>query len=156
VYAYIQSYGLKATIVRPFNIYGPRQKSKGFGAVIPIFFRLAMEGGVLKVNGDGNQTRDFLYVDDLVRGYRMISEHPELQGKAINMGSSCETSVLWLAERITSIVGKGSIEHTPARPGEVDSFIADNTLFSSTGFKPAVSMEDGLLKYWQWLQGGQA
>jgi len=151
-YAYIRSYNLPITIVRPFNIYGPRQKDKGFGAVIPIFFRLASQDKILTVNGDGTQTRDFLHVDDLVRGYRLIADTMELRGQVVNMGSSSETEIGWLAKEIVKRVGKGKIRYGEARAGEVDSFIADNSILRSHGFEKNISMSEGLDKYWEFLQ----
>ena len=153
-YAFYHTYGLRVTIVRPFNIFGPRQKRYGFGAVIPIFFRLAACDQTLTVHGDGSQTRDYLYVDDLVDGYRIIAESEELEGEAVNFGSGMQTTVAWLAEEIVKIVGRGKIQYGEERPGEVDSFVADNTKIERYGFKPKVSMPDGLQLYWDWYKDG--
>ena len=149
--AYMRSYNLPITIVRPFNIFGTRQKSAGFGAVIPIFFEKAMADGILKVNGDGKQTRDYLYITDLVEGYRLIAETPELRGKVVNLGSSTETEIGWLAQEISDIVGKGTVEYGEKRSGEVDSFIADNSLIAQYGFSPKVAVPEGLKLYHEWM-----
>jgi len=155
VHAYCCSYPeLQAVIVRPFNIFGPRQKDSIYGSAIPTFFkRAAITDEILQINGDGKQTRDFLYVDDLVAGYRVIEENiTELKGQAINLGSQKETEIGWLAHQIVDRVGKGVVRYTKARPGEVDSFICDNTKISKLGWEPKIGMEEGLDLYWAWLQ----
>ena len=150
-YSYWKTYGLPVTIARPFNIYGTRQKDGGGGAVIPIFFRKAMNDEVLTIFGDGKQTRDYLYVTDLVRGYRIIAEQKELIGQPVNFGSGQETSIKWLAQTIIDIVGRGKIKHGPSRPGEVKSAICDNALISQYGFIPQISIKNGLHMYYEWL-----
>lgn len=151
VWAYICTHKIRATIVRPFNIYGPRQKSRGFGAVIPIFFRKAMNHETLIVNGDGSQTRDYLYISDLIEGYRLIAATPELRGKVVNLGSSTETSIRWLAEWVKGRVPGTDIKYGEPRPGEVDSFIADNSTIAAHGFAPKVGMNEGMERYYDWL-----
>lgn len=150
-YAYIRSYGLTITIVRPFNIFGPRQKSGGFGAAIPIFFSNAMADDVIHVSGDGTQTRDYLYITDLVEGYKIIEEAHELRGKVVNIGSSHETEIGQLAREIVNIVGKGEVQYGTPRLGEVDSFICDNRLISQFGFEPKISVHEGLRLYYKEL-----
>jgi dTDP-glucose 4,6-dehydratase len=154
-YAYIRSYDLPITIVRPFNIFGTRQKSEGFGAVIPIFFDKALSNDVLTVSGDGTQTRDYLYITDLVEGYRLIAETGELRGKVVNMGSGVETEIGWLAREIVSIVGKGIVRYGQKRPGEVDSFICDNSLLTQYGFEQKITVPAGLRLYYDWLVRGE-
>lgn len=154
-YAYIRSYDLPITIVRPFNIFGPRQKSGGFGAAIPIFFSNAMADNVIHVSGDGTQTRDYLYITDLVEGYKIIEEAHELRGKVVNLGSSHETEIGWLAREIVNIVGKGIVQYGTPRPGEVDCFISDNSIISQFGFEPKISIHEGLNLYHKELIGSQ-
>ena len=153
-YSYWKSYGLKVKIVRPFNIFGPRQKDSGFGAVVPIFFKKAIENPTepLKIFGDGYQTRDYLYIDDLVRAYMLIVDEPSLNGKAINIGSGKETSVNRIAETVNQLTGRPAdlIEHAEGRSGEVNSFIADTSLIERFGFKPEISFDAGMLNYYNW------
>jgi nucleoside-diphosphate-sugar epimerase len=119
---------------------------------VPIFFGKAEKNETLYVHGDGKQTRDYLYIDDLVNGYRLIAETPELSGQVVNMGTGTETELGWLAETISSLVGKGNIKYGRSRPGEVDSFIADNSKIAEYGFEPKVNMGYGLKLYNEWRQ----
>lgn len=149
--AYHKSFGVNVTIVRPFNIYGERQKSGKGGALIPILVRKAMEGQTLTVNGEGTATRDYLNIDDLVTAYTLVLEHPELAGKAINFASGVNTSVKDIAEYIAKAFG-ANIEHGPARPGEVSRFPADVSLAKSIGFEPKVGIWEGIDRYIAWAK----
>jgi dTDP-glucose 4,6-dehydratase len=150
-HAYARSYDIDITIVRPFNIYGPRQKSGTFGALIPILVRKAMAGEVLTVFGDGEATRDYLYIDDLVKAYQIVLDHPELKGVTINFASGVNTSVKAIAEYIANKLN-GTVENGPARPGEVMRFPSDITLANSLGFEPTVDIWEGIDKYIEWAK----
>lgn len=149
--AYHKSFGTNVTIVRPFNIYGERQKSGTFGALIPILVRKAMAGETLTVFGEGDATRDYLNIDDLVSAYNLVLHHPELAGKAINFASGTNTSVKDIAEYIAKAFGS-NIEHGPARPGEVQRFPADISLARSIGFEPKVGIWEGIDRYIVWAK----
>lgn len=153
-HAYARSYGLDVTIVRPFNIYGERQKSGTFGALIPILVRKALAGEKLTVFGDGHATRDYLNIDDLVDAYQIVLDHPELSGKTINFGSGVDTSVKDIAEYIAKKLG-GEVAYGPARPGEVMRFPADISLAKSFGFQPKVTIWDGIDRYIAWAKENQ-
>lgn len=151
-HAYINTYHADITVIRPFNIFGERQREIGFGSVIPIFFKKAVAGETLMVNGDGMQTRDYLYITDLIDAYRLIADTPELSGQVVNVGSGIETPILWLAEQIVKLVGNGRIEHGAERPGEVRSFTADPRKIQKYGWRQKVSVEEGLERYWAWYR----
>ena len=150
-HAYYRSFNTNVTIVRPFNIFGERQKSGTFGALIPILVRRALEGQKLLVFGDGQATRDFMHVSDLVGAYNLVLDHPELAGKAINFASGVDTSVKDIAEYIAKKLD-AEIEHGPARPGEVMRFPADISLAKSIGFEPKVSIWEGIDRYIDWAK----
>lgn len=149
--AYHKSFGVNVTIVRPFNIYGERQKSGTFGALIPILVRKALKGETLTVYGEGTATRDYLNIDDLVSAYNLVLHHPELSGKAINFASGVNTSVKDIAEYIAKAFG-ANIEFGPARPGEVSRFPADISLAKSIGFAPEVGIWEGIDRYIAWAK----
>jgi dTDP-glucose 4,6-dehydratase len=149
--AHFKSFGVNVTIVRPFNIYGERQKSGTFGALIPILVRKAMNGETLTVFGEGDATRDYLNIDDLVSAYNLVLEHPELAGKAINFASGTNTSVKDIAEYIAKAFD-AKIENGPARPGEVQRFPADISLARSLGFEPKVGIWEGIDRYIAWAK----
>jgi dTDP-glucose 4,6-dehydratase len=150
-YAYYRSYGVNVTIVRPFNIYGERQKNGTFGALIPILVKKAMIGEKLTVFGDGSATRDYLHVSDLVRAYELVLNTSGLEGKSINFGSGVNTSVKDIAHYIAKYFD-AEVKHGPARPGEVTRFPADIRYAESLGFKPRVGMWEGIDRYIEWAK----
>ena len=149
--AYHKSFGVNVTIVRPFNIYGERQKNGTFGALIPILVRRALRGETLTVFGEGTATRDYLNIDDLVQAYNLVLHHPELAGKAINFASGVNTQVKDIAEYIAKAFG-AEIEYGPARPGEVQRFPADISLARSIGFEPKIGIWEGIDRYIAWAK----
>jgi dTDP-glucose 4,6-dehydratase len=150
--AYHKSFGVDVTVVRPFNIFGERQKSGTFGALIPIFVRKAMSGQPLLIFGDGSATRDYLHVSDLVRAYELVLDNPgTLSGKAINFASGVNTAVKDIAEHIAQAFGV-PIEHGPPRPGEVQRFPADISLAKGLGFEPRVPIFEGIDRYIRWAK----
>jgi dTDP-glucose 4,6-dehydratase len=153
-YAYYKTHDLDVKIVRPFNLYGERQKRYGAGAMIPIFFEKAINDEDIVVNGDGKQERDYIHVSDIVRAYLHILNHPEYTGKIVHVGCGVPRSVIDIAEKIVKIVGKGRIVHGPARKGEVTTFMADSSFIQSNGFKLTVDFDEGLERYYQWRVGG--
>lgn len=149
--AYHKSFGVNVAIVRPFNIYGERQKHGTFGALIPILVFKALRGEPLTVFGDGAATRDYLNIDDLVAAYNIVLHHPELAGKAINFASGINTSVKDIAEYIAKKLD-ANIEYGPARPGEVSRFPADISQAHSLGFEPKVGIWEGIDRYIAWAK----
>lgn len=150
-HAYYRSYDLDITIVRPFNIFGERQKNGAFGALIPILVRRALNGEKLLVFGDGSATRDYLYISDLIKAYDLVLDHAELSGKAINFASGENTSVKDIAEYIAKKLD-AEIEYGPERPGEVSRFPADISLATRIGFTPKVSIWEGIDRYIAWAK----
>lgn len=150
-YAYYKSFGVDVTIVRPFNIFGERQKSGTFGALIPILVRKAMIGDPLTVFGDGSATRDYLHVSDLVAAYELVMNTKGLEGKSINFASGVNTSVKDIAEYIAKKFD-AEIKHGPARPGEVTRFPANIAYGQSIGFSPKVSIWEGIDRYIEWAK----
>lgn len=150
-YSYFRSYGMDVTMVRPFNIFGERQKSGAFGALIAILVRRAIAGQDLTVFGDGSATRDYLHVSDAVDAYRAVLETPELQGRAINFASGTNTRVRDIAEYIAAKFGT-RVVNGPARPGEVTRFPACIALAESIGFTPKVGIWEGIDRYIEWAK----
>lgn len=150
-HAYHRSFDVDVTVVRPFNIFGERQKSGTFGALIPILVRKAMAGDKLTVFGDGSATRDYLHVSDLVTAYELVMEHSELSGQSINFASGVNTAVKDIAEYIAKAFD-GEIQFGPARPGEVSRFPADISKATSYGFKPEVAIWEGIDRYIEWAK----
>jgi len=109
--AYFKQFGLPVTIVRLFNTVGPRQVGR-YGMVVPRFVAAALNSQPLKVTGDGNQTRCFCHVSDVVDGLVKLMETPSAAGRVFNLGGHEEISINDLARRVIALAGSRSpIEH---------------------------------------------
>jgi len=149
-YAYIKTYGMNICIMRPFNLYGPKQKDSGYGGVISIFTKRVLNNMPPIIYGDGNQTRDYTYVDDIVRAYDIILKAKEIDGP-VNFGTGSEVKINDLAEKIIKFCGKDlKPVHVDARPGEVNRLIADISKAKEIGWEPKYSLDEGLKKYIDW------
>ncbi|MBU0777825.1 GDP-mannose 4,6-dehydratase [Patescibacteria group bacterium] len=152
-YAYYKTHGLKVKIVRPFNLFGPRQKRRGAGALIPILFEKAINDQELTIFGSGEQDRDYLYIDDIVRAYLLIRDTDDFIGRVVHVGSGKPQKIIDIANKIINMVGKGHIAHKEARPGEVRTFTADNSFINQYGFEPEIDFDEGLCRYFAWRSG---
>lgn len=150
-YAYYKSFGVNVTIIRPFNVYGERQKSGLFGALIPILTAKALRGENITVNGDGSVTRDYSHVSDIIQAYHLVLHTPALAGRAINFASGENVSVKDIAEYIARQLNV-SVQFGPPRPGEVNRFPADISLAKSLGYNPRVGIWEGIDRYIAWAK----
>jgi len=148
-YSYFKSFGVDVTIVRPFNIYGERQKSGTFGALIPIVVAKALRGEDLTIFGDGSSTRDYSHIDDIIDGYNLILKDDSLAGKTVNLASGENTSVKDIVEYIAKKLNV-NVVHGDPRPGEVTRFPADVSFAKSLGYSPKVNMWEGIDRYIEW------
>jgi UDP-N-acetylglucosamine/UDP-N-acetyl-alpha-D-glucosaminouronate 4-epimerase len=149
------AYGLETIGLRYFNVYGPRQDPNShYAAVIPKFVQLAMSGDPIPIEGDGSQTRDFTYVDDVVRANLLALTAPELHGECVNIGFGEQTSISSLAETIIRHTRSTSkIVYRNPRPGDVRDSLADISLAKSLlGYKPDYRLADGLLSAIEWYR----
>ena len=143
--------GMKNVAIRPFNIYGERQKNGTFGALIPILVAKAMRGEDLTVFGDGHAERDYNHVSDIIRAYLLVLENKNLKGKTINFASGVNTSVKDIAEYIAKKF-KVNVVHGPARAGEVERFPADISFAKSLGYAPKMDIWKGIDQYIKWAK----
>jgi len=150
-YAYFKSYDLDITIVRPFNVYGERQKSGPFGALIPILTAKALKGEDLTIFGDGSPTRDYSHVSDIVRGYNLILNNNSLTGKAINLANGQNVKITDIAEYIAGKF-KVNVKYAASRPSEVKHILADISFARSLGFSPQVNIWEGIDRYIEWAK----
>jgi UDP-glucose 4-epimerase len=155
-YAYVQTYGMDISILRLFNVFGPRQRDIGYGGVISIFARRVLSGMPPIVYGDGKQTRDYTYVEDVVRAYDLALKHNQPLEGPVNFGSGKEVSILSLAEKIIDLFGKkGTLKPalTAPRMGEVNRLIADATRAREIlGWKPEYDLDAGLKAFTEWYK----
>ena len=151
---YRDIYGIKGISARFFNVYGPRQNpSSEYSAVIPKFISRCLNGKPPVIYGAGEQTRDFIYVKDLIKALELLAEKkPDVN--AVNLGSGKETSVNQLAEVIIRETRCNlRPEHAPERKGEVERSAADITLARNMlGWKPEHSLEEGLKETISWMK----
>ncbi|MBS3795948.1 MAG: GDP-mannose 4,6-dehydratase [Candidatus Thorarchaeota archaeon] len=153
--AYQQSYDLKSTILRYFNVYGPRQAYSEYSGVVSIFINQALAGENLTIDGDGKQTRSMIHVKDVVRATIGAAFEKNAIGQTINISGNKSISVLDMAEVITELVpsSKSDIVHTQPREGDVRHSIGDITKAEDLlGFTPQVSFEEGLQDTIEWYR----
>ena len=137
-----QVYGLPTVSLRLFNVYGPRSRTSGaYGAVFGVFLAQKLAGKALTVVGDGNQTRDFTFVTDVVEAMIRAAES-DVAGEVFNVGSGNTYSI----NHLVSLLG-GETVGMPKRPGEPDCTFADIRKASSVlGWTPAVQFDEGVGK----------
>jgi UDP-glucose 4-epimerase len=163
--AHHRTYGLPVTVVRPFNTYGPREPWEGARAeVIPRFTLRLLAGRRPVVFGDGEQTRDFTFVEDTVEGLVRAAASDDLVGSHVNIACGREVSILRIAELLEGIIGAtsgverrvpeaGRVERRAARPGDVARHIADISRARRVlGFEPTVPIEAGLERTVAWFR----
>lgn len=139
------------TSLRFFNIYGPRQRDDSEGGVVAIFIRNILEGDPITIYGDGNQTRDFLYVSDAVDAY--LASVDMAAPTPFDVGTGVSVSINELVATIEEVSGeKAEIEYEEARPGDILHSKADPENFTKvTGWKPKVSLKEGIQKCLDWV-----
>ena len=148
---YHEHFGLKASSLRMSNTYGPRHQMRHHRqGVIGWFVRQAMEGGTIKVFGDGRQVRDATYVDDVVDALLLAGARDAAAGQAFNLGSA-PIAIGELAEAIVKAAGRGRVELVPypeaSRRVEVGDYVADiSKIQRLLGWSPATSLDDGLAR----------
>ena len=161
VRTYAATFGVDALVVRPFNNYGPRQNEKQYAGIVPTLIKSVLEQRPFTLFGDGEQTRDYLYVADTVRAALALYECPEARGQVVNVGSGRELSILDLLASIERIIGEPArLLHAPPRPGDVRRHRADITLLQRlVGFEPEITLDDGLastIDYYRRAPSGSA
>jgi nucleoside-diphosphate-sugar epimerase len=147
--AYHRTWGTPVAVVRPFNTYGPRHVYD----VIPKFIARAIAGAPLVIFGEGEQRRDFTWVDDMVDAFVLAGEHPELVGRATNFGSGETIAIAELARTIVALAESSSpIEHAPARAAEVARLRCDPSRAHALGWRARVGLHEGLRRTIAWAR----
>lgn len=151
--AFAHVYGIEAICLRYFNVYGPNQRFDAYGNVIPIFAFRALRGEPITIFGDGQQTRDFVHVDDVVQANLKAARNRGTSG-AFNIASGTQMRILDLAQAVNAHVEEPvAIEHGPERAGDVAHSLADITAARNAfGFDPVIAMEPGLAQYMDWAK----
>lgn len=156
LHAYAVQRGLASASLRFANVYGPRQGAKGEAGVVAVFAKRLRDGLAPRINGDGAQTRDFVYAPDLAEAASLALARRATG--VFNLGTGRETSVRTLAERLCAASGldPAAIEHLPGIPGEQRRSVLDpGKAGRELGWTPRTALDDGLGQTWTWFQANR-
>jgi nucleoside-diphosphate-sugar epimerase len=155
--SFARVYGLETVALRYFNVFGPRQDpGSQYAAVVPLFVSAIAAGEPVTIHGDGEQSRDFTYVANVVDANLLAANAAEAAGTVLNIAAGGSETVGTLAETIGRLLGKPvAREHTPPRPGDVLQSWADVTRAREMiGYEPRIGFEEGLRRTIQYLEEG--
>ncbi len=152
LYFYKMAHGLDYTALRYANVYGPRQNPHGEAGVVAIFIQKLLSGEQPVINGDGLQTRDFVYVEDVAQA-NIVALEGDKSGE-FNIGTGIETDINTVFRKLLEITGIDAEEvHAPAKPGEQQRSVIDNNKARGIlNWSPGISLEDGLKKTVEFFQ----
>jgi len=151
-------HGLETTVLRYFNVYGPRQDpSSPYSGVISIFMTKALLNEPAVIFGDGNQSRDFIYVQDVVRANLLAASSRDVGGEIINIGSGKSVAINQLWDAICAVSGRNlKPEYAPKRPGDIVESVAGNqTAGTKLGFECEMPFTKGLEATFEWYRNNQ-
>jgi len=154
LFSYKRTFGIDAIAVRPFNQYGPRQNAGKYAAIIPLMIGRLLRGEPLEIYGDGEQTRDFLYVTDTVEAVLALCKSKQIRQLhfPVNVASGQETSMNQVVQILQKVSGRnGAVVHREPRPADVRRHLGGTALFRHlTGYLPKVGLEEGLRRTFEW------
>jgi UDP-glucose 4-epimerase len=156
--AYRETYGSDVAVLRPFNNFGPRQNSGTYAGIIPIVVGRLMRQEPIVIYGDGEQTRDFVFVRDTADAAIKMYECQETRGHVVNIASGVEVSMNQLVQELSEVMGVTSrITHEEARPGDVRRHLGATTLAQRLlGFVPSTDLRTGLTETVAWYRTASA
>jgi nucleoside-diphosphate-sugar epimerase len=152
-------YGVETVGLRYFNVYGPRQDPRSeYAAVIPRFIVWGLKGTPLEVHGDGEQSRDFTYIDNVVDANLAAATAPKAPGEAFNVGCASRISLNDIITMLEKILGRSlKRKHTPSRAGDVRHTLADISKAKRLlGLEPRVDFEEGFRRTVDYFRGTKA
>jgi nucleoside-diphosphate-sugar epimerase len=152
---FTQLYGLETVTIRYFNVFGPRQDpSSPYSGVISVFAKALLQNTPPTIYGDGEQTRDFTYVANVVDGVLRAVKAPHASGQVVNIATGSRISLNALFTAMRDAIGSGlEVKYGPTRHGDVKDSQADITRARTLlGYEPLVSLEDGLKKTIDWYR----
>ena len=146
-------YGIETAILRYFNVYGPRQKYGPYSGVISIFINRLLENKPPIIYGDGEQTRDFVYIEDVVEANMLALSKRNIAGEVFNISTGEAITINTLARSLRKIMGKTDLEvvYAEPRPGDIRNSYADiNKARKNLGYEPTVKLDKGLNELIKW------
>ncbi|MFC1953269.1 GDP-mannose 4,6-dehydratase [Chloroflexota bacterium] len=152
-FAYYKVYGIPTTTVRYFNAYGPRQDSSEYANAVSIFLSLTRQGKPVTIFGDGEQSRDFIFINDMVDANVLAATHPAAIGEIFNISTGEVHNIKQLIDTISKVSGREvPFSHADFRAGEVRHSKANiDKARNILDFSPQTSLEEGLRQTWQEL-----
>ena len=150
-----RNYGLDFVALRYFNVFGPRQDPRSpYSGVLSLFITAMLNGTHVNVFGDGEQSRDFTFVRNVVAANIQACEVPGIAGRAFNLGTGGRYTLNYTLRLLESFAEKkAQAKYAPPREGDIRDSQADISLAEqSFGYKPQINFEDGLRKTWDWYQ----
>lgn len=151
---YGRLYGLNTAATRFFNVYGPRQNpSSPYSGVLSLITQRLQDGQLFTLFGDGTQSRDFVYVGDVVSALQLIADTPDSNGQVYNVATGRSVSLIETIRIFEKISGdKLKIEFAEQRLGDIKRSEADISKLQGLGFEPKFDLETGLRRYWEFNQ----
>ena len=154
--AFYETYGLQTICLRYYNVFGPRQDpTSQYAAAIPLFVSALLRDQSPTIFDDGEQTRGFTYIENVMNANYLAATAPETHGEAINISTANAVSVNTVVNTIRELLGKTNIEPTyaPPRPGDIKHSLADVSKAKEIiGYEPAVSFDEGIRKAIDWYK----
>lgn len=149
--AYSKFYHIPTAIVRFFNVYGPRQNSVSpYSGVLSLITQCLRKQTTFSLFGDGRQTRDFIYIRDVISALRIVMTTDEMIGDVYNVATGRQCSINDIILDYQHITGQTlKVHRLPARSGDIKTSYADISKIKRFGFKPMYSLSTGLREYWQ-------
>ena len=155
--SFYRCYGLETVCLRYFNVFGPRQDpSSPYSGVLAKFITLMLRGGQPTIFGDGEQSRDFTYIDNVVKGNLLACEAPAsaVAGRVFNVATGCRITLNETFEALRSLTGySGTVTYAAERSGDIKHSLADiSKAEAALGYKPEVDFKEGLRRTVEWYR----
>jgi UDP-glucose 4-epimerase len=157
--SFTRVYGLETVVLRYFNVFGPYQDpTSHYSGVLAIFCRRMLAGEPVTIHGDGEQSRDFTYIDNVVRGNLLSASAPaeKVSGKMMNLATGVNATLNQTFAILRDLTGyKGEPTYTESRAGDIRSSLADISVAKELlGYEPVVDFREGLRRTVEWYKGG--
>jgi nucleoside-diphosphate-sugar epimerase len=153
--AFTRSYGLETVALRYFNVFGTGQDPKSqYAAVIPLFITAFLDGGHIQINGDGEQSRDFTFIDNVVQANMKAAVAEGAVGEVFNVACGDRTSLNQILDNLRKVTEvEVDVDYGPDRPGDVKHSMADiSKARNILGYNPVISAEEGLRRSITWYR----
>lgn len=152
---FFDQYGLETSCLRYFNVYGPRQIFSVYSGVTTIFVNQLLQNQSPVIFGDGTQTRDFVYVEDVVEANMLALNTKKAEGEVFNIATGTPSTINSLVENIRKQLGKQNLKpiHSSSRPGDIEhSYASIEKAMKILGYKPRFALQKGIVELLRWYR----